>query len=281
MRISTHNEFETRDGARLFYRHWASPQPSNRAIVMFHRGHEHSGRLQDVVDKLGLEDFSIFAWDARGHGRSSGERGYAEDFATLTDDVDCFIAYITEQYGIAQENIVVLGHSVGSVLVTTWVLERQPKIRGLIIGSPALRVRLYIPFAIPLLRLALRIKRKLFVSSYVKARLLTHDPDKIASYEADTLITNRIAVNILVGLYDAGTRLLRNAARIKVPTLMLVSGADWVVDKTSQLSFFENLGAQRKKMHSFDGFYHDTFNEKDNHLPIGKTRQFILELFVS
>jgi len=33
---------------------------------MFHRGHEHSGRLAHLVDELDLPDCDFFAWDARG-----------------------------------------------------------------------------------------------------------------------------------------------------------------------------------------------------------------------
>ena len=68
--------FDTHDGVALFYRRWPAPQgPANQAIVIFHRGHEHSGRLQHIADELALGDYDIYAWDARGHGRSPGARG--------------------------------------------------------------------------------------------------------------------------------------------------------------------------------------------------------------
>lgn len=70
-------EFETTDGVKLFYRYKPSLNGSKKAIVLFHRGHEHSGRMMFVADELGLDDFSYFAWDQRGHGRSPGERGDA------------------------------------------------------------------------------------------------------------------------------------------------------------------------------------------------------------
>ncbi len=280
MRTTKECTFSSWDGTALFYRAWLADKPTDKAIILFHRGHEHSGRWQDVVDKLNLPDFSLFAWDARGHGLSPGERGYAENFGVLLQDVDAFVHFISVEYKIPMENIVVLAHSVGSVLASTWVHDYAPPIRALVLGSPALRVRLYLPFAIPLLRLLLKVKPVSFVQSYVKAKLLTHDPVKIASYTADKLITRAIAVNILIGLYDAGTRLMRDAGAIQTPTLMLVSGADWVVKQSAQRQFFKGLSSPRKEMHVFPGFFHDTFNEKDNHLPIGKAREFILREFV-
>ena len=72
-----------RDGTGLFYRAWLPAAKADRAVILFHRGHEHSGRWQDLVDEIGLGDFALFAWDARGHGRPPGERGCAESVGTL------------------------------------------------------------------------------------------------------------------------------------------------------------------------------------------------------
>lgn len=271
--------FRSGDGAELFYRAWLPERGATQAIILFHRGHEHSGRWQDVVDQLDLPAFALFAWDARGHGRSSGERGYAENLGVLTRDVDTFVRHVSHHHGIPMEDIAVLAHSVGSVLVANWVHDHAPKIRALVLGSPALQVRLYVPFAIPGLRLLLKFKPKAFVNSYVKAKLLTHDPAKIESYNADPLITRCIAVNLLVDLFDAGRKLVEDAAAITVPTLVLTSGADWVVNQDIQRQFFERLGSPMKEMHVYPGFFHDTFNEKDNHLPLGDARRFILDAF--
>ena len=68
--------FKTADNTELFYRYRPAKDGLNdKAIVLFHRGHEHSGRMMFVADELGFDDFVYFAWDARGHGNSPGERG--------------------------------------------------------------------------------------------------------------------------------------------------------------------------------------------------------------
>ena len=82
-RTATEHTFETHDGVQLFYRHWAATAGRARgAIVIFHRGHEHSGRMDHLPRELDLPDFDFFAWDARGHGRSPGPRGHAPSFGT-------------------------------------------------------------------------------------------------------------------------------------------------------------------------------------------------------
>ena len=75
------------DGAELFDRAWVPAEAREKALLLFHRGHEHSGRWSEVVEMLGLSDVAVFAWDARGHGRSPGERGSAENFGAMVKDV--------------------------------------------------------------------------------------------------------------------------------------------------------------------------------------------------
>ena len=120
--------------------------------------------------------------------------------------------------------MIVLAHSVGAVSVAAWVHDYAPPIRAMILATPAFRVRLYVPLAIPSLRLKQKFLGPGFVKSYVKAKMLTHDPVQAALYNADPLIFRQIAVNVLIDLHDAGTRLLADAGAINVPTLMLERG---------------------------------------------------------
>src|SRR2546425_1252175 len=269
----------TWDGVNLFYRAWRPAVPSPKALILFHRGHEHSGRFQEVVEKLDLKDVWVFAWDARGHGHSPGERGYADYFADLVKDVETFARYLSKEYDISIQNMVVMAQSVGSVIVSTWIHDYAPPIRAMVLGVPALRVRLYVPFAIPLMRIWQLVQPKAFIQSYVKAKMLTHDPEQARLYRDDPLITRAIAVNVLIGLYDASTRLMEDAAAIRVPTLLLGADADWVVSLAAQRKFFERLSSPIKEMQTYPGFYHDIFHEKDRHLPIARAREFILAAF--
>ncbi len=109
------------DGVALFFRAWVPQAPTDKALLLFHRGHEHSGRFQDVIEALDLNDVAVFAWDARGHGRSPGERGYAPSFSCLVKDMDCFVRYVSEKFHKPIENMVAMAPSVGAVTVAAWV----------------------------------------------------------------------------------------------------------------------------------------------------------------
>jgi len=275
MRTAEEKTFVTHDGVELFYRHWPAAGAANKAVAIFHRGHEHSGRLQHVVDELRLDDYAMFAWDARGHGRSPGARGDSPGFEHSVKDVDTFIRHISDAHGIAPESIAVLGQSVGAVLVSTWAHDYAPRIRCLVLTAPAFKVKLYVPFARAGLALLYKLRGNFFINSYIKAKFLTHDEERIRSYNADPLITRAISVRVLLGLYGAAERVVTDAQAIHLPTQVLISGDDWVVHQGPQREFYANLGSKTKEVVELPGFLHDTLGEKDRALAIEKIRAFI------
>jgi alpha-beta hydrolase superfamily lysophospholipase len=272
-------EFDSHDGTRLHYRHWPSSARPRGAIVLMHRGHEHGGRMAHLVDELDLPEFAMFAYDARGHGHSPGDRGDGKSIGTLVSDLAAFIRHIEREHGIAEQDVVVVAQSVGAVIAATWAHDYAPKLRGLVLASPAFKVKLYVPFARPGLALMRKLRGNFFVTSYVKAKFLTHDPERIASYESDPLITRPISVDVLLGLYDAAERVVADAAAITTPLQLLISGSDWVVHHGPQHTFFDRLGSTRKEKHVFDGFFHDTLGERDRAPAVAAARRFITGLF--
>ena len=281
VRSCRETSFRTSDDTELFYRVWPPTDEDRprRAVVLFHRGHEHSGRWQDFVDRVDLQDCWFFAWDARGHGRSPGERGYAESFGQLVHDADEFVRHVCDEHEMSMSDIAIVGQSVGAVLAATWVHDYAPNVRALVIATPALRIKLYVPLAIPGLRLLRKLRPTSFIRSYVKPKMLTHDKDQAAAYAADELISPQIAVNILLDLHDTSTRLIADAGAITVPCLMLVSGKDWVVSLPPQQQFLDGLSSELKVKELYPAFFHSTFWEKDRARPIERARNFMLARF--
>lgn len=279
-RVPENHEFITHDGTSLFYRRWPATAPERRgAIVLFHRGHEHSERMAHLVDELDLPEFDFYAWDARGHGRSPGTRGDSPSLGCSVRDIQSFIDHLCASHELTEPDIAVIAQSVGAVLVSTWAHDYAPRIRCQVLASPAFKVKLYVPFARPGLKLMRALRGNFFVNSYVKAKYLTHDPARQASFVADPLISRAISVNILLGLYEAGERVVADAEAITVPTQLLISGDDWVVHHWPQHAFFTRLGTDVKEKHVFQGFYHDTLGELPRADAVAKVRAFILRRF--
>lgn len=272
---ATEQTFVSWDGAELFYRSWCPDKPGDKALLLFHRGHEHSGRWQETVDSLNLEDVAIFAWDARGHGRSPGERGGANSLHDVIKDVDCFARHVSKKHGIPFENMIVLAHSLAAVTVSAWIHDYAPPIRGMILATPAFHVKLYVPFTIP----TLRIFRPQFVKSYVKSKMLTHDREQAARYDSDPLIFRQIAVNVLLDLHDTAKRLVADAGAIRTPTLMIGAGKDWVVGLNAQQKFFDQLSSAEKRFEIFPEAYHAIFHETNRRDVVDLVREFTRDCF--
>jgi SAM-dependent methyltransferase len=163
------------------------------------------------------------------------------------------------------------------VIAAAWAHDYAPPLRGLVLATPAFRVKLYVPLAVPSLRLWQKLRGSGYVKSYVKAGMLTHDPRQAELYDADPLIFRQIAINMLLDLHDASTRLLADAGAVTAPLLVLAAGSDWVVKTSAQRRFVERASSPVKRFEVLPGFSHAIFHEKGRERIVEKVRDFVRE----
>ena len=84
---------------------------------------------------------------------------------------------------------------------------------------------------------------------------------------------------MLLGLHDAATRIVADAGAIRVPTLVLTAGSDWVVRSAPQRQFFERLSSAVKEQIVYPGLRHGIFQERRRAQPIEEARAFLLRAF--
>ena len=260
------------DGTTLFGRSWLPAGRAKTALLLLHRGHEHSGRLDDVVGLLGLRDVAVFAFDARGHGRSSGTATRASD---LVRDVEAVARHIVRTHDVALDEMFVLGVSLGGVLAAAWVHDYAPPVRGLILVSPAFRINLMVPGALSALRVWQRLRPEARVRSRVTPAMLTSDPREAARYRSDPSIDATIRVDLLLSVRALADRIVDDARAITTPTLVLEAAADRVVTHGASAAFFERLGAAFRERHVYPNMRHDVLHEIDRATAIAHVRSFI------
>ncbi len=82
MRVAQEKKFMTHDGTELFYRYWPARNGSaEKAIVLFHRGHEHSttpGRARWICAMERLADLDGAMSALRLQSETKPERDLAE-----------------------------------------------------------------------------------------------------------------------------------------------------------------------------------------------------------
>ena len=280
--LTRESGFDSTDGTRLFYRSWQPVNPASgqpRALIFLHRGHEHCGRIAQLVEQFGFTGYWAFAHDARGHGYSPGERASAPGFTSMVEDLDSFVVHIALTHGIAVENMVIVGNSVGAVIAATWLHDYAPRVRGVIMAAAAFDIKLYVPLAKPALRLARRFKPELAVTSYVRSSMLTHSLEQADAYDTDPLIAKSISAKVLLELSDTAKRVLADAAAIDTPILMLAADKDFVVSLAPQQRFFDTISSTLKRFVQLSDCYHAVYYERDMRAAIEASRSFIEECF--
>ncbi|NEX63839.1 alpha/beta hydrolase [Noviherbaspirillum sp. 17J57-3] len=226
---------------------------------------EHGGRYAHVARFFNALGWSVRAHDHRGHGRSGGPRGDTPDNDAILSDAKRVFDDFASRLGQAP---VLFGHSMGGLFAARYATGGMSPLGGLILSSPALRVRLS-GVQRALHGMMQKLAPGFGAPNGVKARYLSHDPAIEKAYRADPLVHGRISARLLTCMLDAIDFSHAAAPTVAVPTLMVVAGDDRLVDAAGSQAFFSRLRkSDMNRLHCYQDFYHEIFNEK------GKERVF-------
>jgi alpha-beta hydrolase superfamily lysophospholipase len=249
------------DGTTIFLREWAVPAGTEQrgALLLVHGLGEHSGRYAHVGERLAALGLHVRAYDHRGHGESGGPRGSLPHPDALLDDLRAVFDDLARGQGAPP---FLLGHSLGGATAARAATGGWVTPRGLVLSSPALRFSAG-PAERALLAVARRIANDTAFPNRLPIDKVSHDPAVVAAYKADGLNHDRVTPRMVDFLAAAGEAARRDAARFHVPTLLLVAGADALVDARGAREFSAALPAGVGTLRWYDGLYHELFNERE------------------
>lgn len=268
--------FDTFDGNKIFYRKW-NFEKDKKTLIIIHRGHEHSERLNILTQDEKFLKYNIFAYDLRGHGYTKIKS--SPNSMDYVRDLDSFVKHIKSEYQIKEEDIFIIANSIGGVILSAYVHDFAPNIAGIALLAPAFEIKLYIPFAKQLVTLLTKIKKDAKVMSYVKAKVLTHDIEEQNKYNSDKLINKEINAKLLIDLADMGKRLVEDSMAIELPTIIFSAEKDYVVKNSAQKKFFLNLSSKKRKFIELENFYHGIIFEKERQKVYKILDDFIQDVF--
>lgn len=268
--------FDTFDGNKIFYRKW-NFEKDKKTLIIIHRGHEHSERLNILTQDEKFLKYNIFAYDLRGHGYTKIKS--SPNSMDYVRDLDSFVKHIKSEYQIKEEDIFIIANSIGGVILSAYIHDFAPNIAGMALLAPAFEIKLYIPFAKQLVTLLTKIKKDAKVMSYVRAKVLTHDIEEQNKYNSDKLINKEINAKLLIDLADMGKRLVEDSMAIELPTIIFSAEKDYVVKNSAQKKFFLNLSSKKRKFIELENFYHGIIFEKERQKVYKILDDFIQDVF--
>jgi acylglycerol lipase len=204
--VTTDGTFQGAEGVKIFRRAWLPSGPRRAVMVLVHGMSEHSGRYDHVGRYLAARGIAVHALDHRGHGRSGGETGTVEEFGHFLDDLSAFLTMVrTEE---TSGPMILLGHSMGGLIVSAYLLERAPQPDLVVLSGPAI---------VPIVEAGPR---------RIDATRLSRDPEAQRAYLEDPLVLReRVKEELFYKLAEGVMLLVGRAGEIRQP-LLLIHGTD-------------------------------------------------------
>jgi lysophospholipase len=254
--------FNGDDGTQLFLQKWIKADAIG-TILITHGQAEHSDCYLRLINALENEKWNFIAWDLRGHGRSAGIRGFANDFNEYVSDYQIFIEKSLQLAEVKNKPVVILAHSMGGLIQTCALLDNvDTRISAQILSSPMFGVAVDVPVwkdaGAGILN---SFFPKVTLGNEIKADNLTRDPEIMREYEQDTYRHNRISSGVYLGFKREFPKVLSRASEISLPTLMHISDNDPVVSSPIALQFFDQLGGSLKTLKIIEDAKHELYND--------------------
>lgn len=253
-------EFEGDQKLRLYYQSW-SPAGSPQAIaVLVHGLGSHSGLFGPIVERLTAENYRVYAFDLRGHGRSPGQRAYINGWSEYRNDLRLFLEMVSLREG--DRPCFLFGHSLGGAIALEYALRFPQTIQGLILSAPALSVQGISPFKIKVGKLLSLVWSWFSLETGIRDRQpSTRDAAVNAAYAQDSLRHTRGTARLSTEFQQVNARTWRESAQLRVPLLLLQGEVDAVAPVAIARQFFEQLPIQNKTLRVYSGGYHEIFND--------------------
>jgi alpha-beta hydrolase superfamily lysophospholipase len=260
---------------------WALPaNPPLGTVLLVHGLGEHAGRYGEVSAHLHQWGFAVRAYDQQGHGQSAGARGDMLRPGSLQADL-CRVIDDTRQHPSLQGTpLILLGHSLGGLVVARTLAEGLRPVDAAVLSSPALGAFPNL-FQKILLATLPRVVPHLRVDNGLKAEFVSRDPDVVKAYLADAMVHRRISMGLAAWILENGQKTLDDAAKWPVPTLLLYAGKDRLVNAQASADFASSAPKDVVQAECFEAMYHEVFNDLYRAQVFASLKRWLLARFAA
>jgi alpha-beta hydrolase superfamily lysophospholipase len=246
----------------IYYQGWLPEREVKAVILIVHGLGEHCGRYMNHVNRFTPLGYAFYGLDHIGHGKSGGGREQINRFEDFTAPLTAYYKMVKEwQPG---KPIFILGHSMGGLITSFYLLDNQDKFKGAIISAAGVKVPANIsPMTITM--------GKILSALAPTAGLLALDPNGIsrdpqvvkAYVESPLVFHGKTPARLAAEMLRAMLRVTAEAGKISLPLFLLHGSADKLVDPPASQMLYDKAGSKDKTLKIYEGLVHEVHNEPE------------------
>jgi alpha-beta hydrolase superfamily lysophospholipase len=257
----TQGFFPGKGGVSLFEQAWRPAQGQPRAtFVIMHGLLDHSSRYEELARTLVANGIAVHAFDLRGHGRSAGVRVAVDSFGDYVDDLAMFTERVRHQENDVP--VFVMGHSMGGAIVTLYVLDKKPRLAGVVLSGPALHANVDgAKIAGTKAVAALSPNAGVFKLDIDK---FSRDPKVVADCKKDPLVyTEGAPARTAKELLNALDTIDERMDEVFVPLLILHGEDDEITDPNGSRALYDRTRSADRTLRIYPKLVHDLVHEPE------------------
>ena len=246
----------------IYYQAWLPEGDARAVLILVHGLGEHCGRYMNVVNHFVPLGCALYGLDHIGHGKSEGMREFVERFDDYTNTLTIYCNMVKGwQTG---KPIFLLGHSMGGLIASYYLLDHQANFRGGILSAPFVKVSDSISQATITIGKILSVVTPRAGLVTLDVSGISRDPEVVTAYVNDPLVFHgKTPVRLGAELLKAMLRVRAEAHRITLPLIILQGGGDRLIDSACAQILYDKAGSKDKTVKIYEGLYHEVFNEPE------------------
>jgi alpha-beta hydrolase superfamily lysophospholipase len=243
---------------------WQTSIKPKGIISLVHGLGEHSGRYNQWVEMLNNTGYSVIAPDLRGHGKSEGKRGHISSFDDYLMDNDLLLKETQQRF--SGMPCFQYGHSLGAIIVWTYVLKRHPKLSGVVLSALDYRNALEEQKGKVLLaKLLGALLPSMTMSSGLDPNAISRDPAVVNEYINDPLVHKDVTLGFAKSSLEIIAWSLEHTSEWTLPVLVMHGEQDKLGYVIGSREFADKVSCDCT-LKIWDGLSHEIHNEPEKEI---------------